>query len=215
MQIAARRNLVSSIKDSAINPEDNEVSYKGRESSYSNMGVTSTGVDSTKEDYDSDILSTNYVYSTKNEVQENQTSYPTRSFSEGEENEKSIRFHNSALVVDSSKQLKDSSSQKVWSNDLPSYLSSSTKTSSTEDQKDQEKETTSYVKNDEASIPTHEEENPPPLAGANVMNVILVAAECAPWSKTGIKPWPNDLCICIMFYVITKSLPWLMHPSGL
>ncbi|KAJ6371332.1 hypothetical protein OIU77_001772 [Salix suchowensis] len=26
---------------------------------------------------------------------------------------------------------------------------------------------------------------PPPLAGANVMNVIVVAAECAPWSKTG------------------------------
>ncbi|CAA0828415.1 Starch synthase 2- chloroplastic/amyloplastic [Striga hermonthica] len=26
---------------------------------------------------------------------------------------------------------------------------------------------------------------PPPLAGANVMNVILVAAECAPWFKTG------------------------------
>ncbi|CAN0857738.1 Granule-bound starch synthase 2, chloroplastic/amyloplastic [Linum grandiflorum] len=25
----------------------------------------------------------------------------------------------------------------------------------------------------------------PPLAGANVMNIILVAAECAPWSKTG------------------------------
>ncbi|KAG6556462.1 hypothetical protein Mapa_002407 [Marchantia paleacea] len=26
---------------------------------------------------------------------------------------------------------------------------------------------------------------PPPLAGPNVMNVVLVAAECAPWSKTG------------------------------
>ena len=25
----------------------------------------------------------------------------------------------------------------------------------------------------------------PPLAGDNVMNIILVAAECAPWSKTG------------------------------
>ena len=25
----------------------------------------------------------------------------------------------------------------------------------------------------------------PSLAGANVMNVILVAAECVPWSKTG------------------------------
>ncbi|KAL2329968.1 hypothetical protein Fmac_017549 [Flemingia macrophylla] len=30
-----------------------------------------------------------------------------------------------------------------------------------------------------------ETEIPPPLAGTNVMNVILVAAECAPWSKTG------------------------------
>ncbi|KAF2313621.1 hypothetical protein GH714_012439 [Hevea brasiliensis] len=30
-----------------------------------------------------------------------------------------------------------------------------------------------------------EDTKPPPLAGANVMNVILVAAECAPWSKTG------------------------------
>ncbi len=25
----------------------------------------------------------------------------------------------------------------------------------------------------------------PPLAGDNVMNVVLVGAECAPWSKTG------------------------------
>ncbi|KAK1266425.1 hypothetical protein QJS04_geneDACA000593 [Acorus gramineus] len=32
---------------------------------------------------------------------------------------------------------------------------------------------------------TEENENPPPLAGANVMNIILVAMECAPWSKTG------------------------------
>ena len=30
-----------------------------------------------------------------------------------------------------------------------------------------------------------EGEKPPPLAGANVMNVILVAAECAPFVKTG------------------------------
>ncbi|KAG2499843.1 hypothetical protein HYH03_002134 [Edaphochlamys debaryana] len=30
-----------------------------------------------------------------------------------------------------------------------------------------------------------EEEKPPPLAGPNVMNVVMVGAECAPWSKTG------------------------------
>jgi hypothetical protein len=25
----------------------------------------------------------------------------------------------------------------------------------------------------------------PPLAGPNVMNIVMVGAECAPWSKTG------------------------------
>lgn len=30
-------------------------------------------------------------------------------------------------------------------------------------------------------------EKPPPLAGPNVMNVVMVGAECAPWSKTGAK----------------------------
>lgn len=36
-------------------------------------------------------------------------------------------------------------------------------------------------------VATHEAgiEGAPPLAGANVMNVVFVAAECAPWSKTG------------------------------
>ncbi|XP_022861081.1 granule-bound starch synthase 2, chloroplastic/amyloplastic isoform X2 [Olea europaea var. sylvestris] len=33
--------------------------------------------------------------------------------------------------------------------------------------------------------PIGEDVKPPPLAGPNVMNVILVAAECAPWCKTG------------------------------
>ncbi|KAK1260427.1 hypothetical protein QJS04_geneDACA019469 [Acorus gramineus] len=36
-----------------------------------------------------------------------------------------------------------------------------------------------------AVAPMEENESPPPLAGANVMNIILVAMECAPWSKTG------------------------------
>lgn len=50
----------------------------------------------------------------------------------------------------------------------------------------------SYDKSSE-SIPEEEEDDDPasddvespPLAGPNVMNVIFVAAECAPWSKTG------------------------------
>lgn len=64
-------------------------------------------------------------------------------------------------------------------------------------------ETESYVKKDEnlgiyaeayvqtssnqQEVPPEEGNlNSPPLAGPNVMNIILVAAECAPWSKTGM-----------------------------
>nr|XP_043618473.1 granule-bound starch synthase 2, chloroplastic/amyloplastic-like isoform X2 [Erigeron canadensis] len=38
---------------------------------------------------------------------------------------------------------------------------------------------------DEIDVPESNDGETPPLAGPNVMNVILVAAECAPWSKTG------------------------------
>lgn len=34
-------------------------------------------------------------------------------------------------------------------------------------------------------LPPPEEDAPPPLAGENVMKVVMVGAECAPWSKTG------------------------------
>lgn len=33
----------------------------------------------------------------------------------------------------------------------------------------------------------------PPLAGDNVMNVVFVGAECAPWSKTGAPAAPRPL----------------------
>lgn len=36
----------------------------------------------------------------------------------------------------------------------------------------------------DAAAPSSEDK-PPPLAGPNVMNIVVVAAECAPWSKTG------------------------------
>lgn len=36
----------------------------------------------------------------------------------------------------------------------------------------------------------------PPLAGDNVMNVVFVGAECAPWSKTGAPPRPPSPLVC-------------------
>ncbi|KAI3768568.1 hypothetical protein L2E82_19379 [Cichorium intybus] len=41
------------------------------------------------------------------------------------------------------------------------------------------------ISTDEADVPASDDIETPPLAGPNVMNVILVASECAPWSKTG------------------------------
>lgn len=43
----------------------------------------------------------------------------------------------------------------------------------------------------------HEPEHTGPLAGPNVMNVVFVGAECAPWSKTGLRPPPQLPCQCL------------------
>lgn len=63
---------------------------------------------------------------------------------------------------------------------LPNFLPRTYKSSSIKDEKVKQLEDDELV-ND----PVGEDAKPPPLAGANVMNVILVAAECAPWCKTG------------------------------
>ncbi|XP_021721398.1 granule-bound starch synthase 2, chloroplastic/amyloplastic-like [Chenopodium quinoa] len=62
----------------------------------------------------------------------------------------------------------------------PNFLSRSYIPSSVKDEKEKQLEN-----NEQVYHPVGEETKPPPLAGANVMNVILVAAECAPWCKTG------------------------------
>lgn len=67
---------------------------------------------------------------------------------------------------------------------LPDFLSVTSKPSAIKDEKDRE-ESISKDLSDQVNHPFGEEVKPPPLAGPNVMNVILVAAECAPFSKTG------------------------------
>ena len=69
---------------------------------------------------------------------------------------------------------------------LPNFLANTTE-SSTLKVENQEvvKESSSKEVTNEVDNAESEGEKLPPLAGANAMNVILVAAECAPWSKTG------------------------------
>ncbi|GMH26982.1 hypothetical protein Nepgr_028825 [Nepenthes gracilis] len=70
-------------------------------------------------------------------------------------------------------------------NTLPAFLSKNAKFSVPEEVEDQYlEESVSNEVNDEAHDSKQDDKKPPP-AGINVMNVILIAAECAPWSKTG------------------------------
>ncbi|KAF5958549.1 hypothetical protein HYC85_005774 [Camellia sinensis] len=102
------------------------------------------------------------------------------------EDEKVLSHEIRSLDVDSHKRMRDTTSERVWSDELPSFLSSSSASSSPKDEQHEDvKESSLQEVNGEANMPTSEDVKPPPLAGANVMNVILVSAECAPWSKTG------------------------------
>ncbi|CAH9088840.1 unnamed protein product [Cuscuta epithymum] len=85
-----------------------------------------------------------------------------------------------ALDLDSQNSLKSFSREGTLS-DVPS--SSKSSPSSIEHEKTDLSASSS--KDDETGDPISVDFKPPPLAGANVMNVILVSAECAPWSKTG------------------------------
>ncbi|KAH9295848.1 hypothetical protein KI387_039436, partial [Taxus chinensis] len=50
---------------------------------------------------------------------------------------------------------------------------------------EQEPKAKTDIRAEIATVSVEGDAKPPPLAGTNVMNVIIVAAECAPWSKTG------------------------------
>ena len=228
MQIAERRKLVSSIKSSVINPEDNEVSYKNQDNSFPNMDPTSTGDSDSDEDHNGGIPSGNYVHPNADKVSAARSSVSSRGLGEGK---KGLGIDLS-LENPSSKQLKGTSPVRVWSDPLPSFLSNSVETARPKEEKQAEfkklsseeanneatvsiddvwseplpsflskavetaspkeekqeevEKMSSEAVNNEATVSMDEDVKPPPLAGTNVMNVILVAAECAPWSKTGI-----------------------------
>ena len=96
-----------------------------------------------------------------------------------------LKTKSSEILQDSKDQLKGSS-KKDSSDFVPAFLSSKSSHSTVKEGKDgQPSEPT--LKDDSDSVETAGVGvKPPPLAGVNVMNVIIVAAECAPWSKTGI-----------------------------
>ncbi|KAA0053773.1 granule-bound starch synthase 2 [Cucumis melo var. makuwa] len=96
----------------------------------------------------------------------------------------SSKSKSSDILQDSEDQLKGSS-KKNSSDFVPAFLSSKSSHSSVKEGKDRQPSEPT-LKDDSDTVETAGVDvKPPPLAGVNVMNIVIVAAECAPWSKTG------------------------------
>ncbi|KDO72589.1 hypothetical protein CISIN_1g006770mg [Citrus sinensis] len=185
-QISERRKLVSSIKSDIANSEEDEVSYEERENSFSDLDFTSTSSSNVVENQNGIIPSSSGDHSTANEAPKLQSSAANRGpDAGGKESENRLSPEKESIDIDSSKLLKGTDTQSTWSDELPSFLSRTAVISSPKEER-HEKDLDQVQQIDSEPIePKTEEAKPPPLAGANVMNVILVAAECGPWSKTG------------------------------
>ncbi|CAK7327975.1 unnamed protein product [Dovyalis caffra] len=185
-QIAERRKLVSSIKSSIIDPEVDETSSEQWKNSSSDQDHASTSGQPVNEQQNGSILSSNYVHSAADEVPETASSVISRGYDDNKkELEPQLPPKEAPSDKDSSIQLKVTGSEKVWSDELPSFLSNTSEIFTMNEKHEDVNEPTLPEINSIESDPTTEDTLPPPLAGVNVMNVVVVAAECAPWSKTG------------------------------
>lgn len=176
MQIAERRKLVSSIKSSSIEAGEDVVPFGETDDTFHNLGFTSDGEGDTEGQFASSTV-VNAPENVSNNVGElgkdSGGSLPLEIFSSDD------GF--------SATEMKNSDANRM--DVLPSFLS---KTSKTDGQKDDEEKKLKETVLDGATVEADRapgKEKPPPLAGINVMNIILVAAECAPWSKTGTHGW--------------------------
>ncbi|XP_043704603.1 granule-bound starch synthase 2, chloroplastic/amyloplastic [Telopea speciosissima] len=181
-QIAARRELVSSIKDSIINTEGNVVSYDETDNSFPNLDLPSVDAESTHEEYanENEFLPGSYDHSTTVGISDTLPIGVSGGFEAEKNPGNNLPLEKVSCDMDSSGELKEINSSTVQSY-IPSFLSNVSESHDLEDEK--------VERITEAGLGDviSEDENvkPPPLAGANVMNIILVSAECAPWSKTG------------------------------
>ncbi|KAH6791163.1 starch synthase 2 [Perilla frutescens var. frutescens] len=195
-QIAERKKLVSSIKNTLIDPEGSEQPYKESAVTTSSLEDAAKTEDATELGKDLPVNGMSSDASPgkqlKANISENVQSMPWQSsVAPAPEPASSNNFYNesknTAEVTTSSaktsteedlnRELKDTTIKTAVIPDKPS--------SKEEEQHEDSKESNPEDGNLEAEDPTNEDEKPPPLAGANVMNVIIVAAECAPWVKTG------------------------------
>ncbi|KAM5581394.1 hypothetical protein ABKV19_010554 [Rosa sericea] len=185
-QISERRKLVSSITSSTVEEKEDGSFEQG--DSFSDVESSSGGGNDTVEEQNDSIASSSYGHPTAEKEPETVPSAVSRGFSEIEkEHEETVPLNKAPYEAESTKHVNKTSAKSEWSDSLPSFISTTVETSSLKDEEEHVdlKEPSLQEVNVGATDPTIEDVKPPPLAGPNVMNIILVAAECAPWSKTG------------------------------
>lgn len=182
-QISERKKLISSIRESIANPEDIVVPEDG-DGKLSNLA--------------NDSLRGNDLENINISMPSRNTSGPAEEFLKipvaspnripdeyGPEHVKTVPSERAPNSVISNNQLKQSYAEAVElePDTVPPILPVSTELPT---HKEENYGSIHRSNSDEANKSyMYENEKPPPLAGDNVMNVIMVAAECAPFIKTG------------------------------
>lgn len=182
LQIAERKKQASSVdSDSIPELEGDSISYDGSEKSLPSNSNPRKGFSSSggvvENRNDGTVLS-NHVHSREKEA-----------LDEGKK--KNDKFSPSEMA--SSRRYFDEQFKNKWyegkktvsPNTVTKDLANGIETYSRNfENLERESESSSEVAYETDNVAS-EDEKPPPLAGTNVMNIILVSAECAPWSKTG------------------------------
>lgn len=178
VQIEERGKLVSSIKSSTIYIEMDSASSKESDSHVQSVSQGSTSGELDR-NYSIDTATEKSDQSSKVEVSVS----PSSSVYTRESEKSSPEEHSMAEALGLSREI---TSEETCSKIMSPSLSRATELYVTkEDLEDVKKENVKAANAAEDAAPGEGIKDSPPLAGANVMNVILVAAECAPWSKTG------------------------------
>ncbi|XP_058083400.1 granule-bound starch synthase 2, chloroplastic/amyloplastic-like isoform X2 [Magnolia sinica] len=182
-QIAERRKLVSSIKNSIVNTEEDAVFDRESDNSFSNMDLPSASGELNGK-FRGEMLPDSYALSTTVETLETLSLDAGGDFeAEKKESWEKNSFEEAYSTIDSFNDFKETAQSTI----MPSLLPEASETHHFRDEmfKELAEANVEGESGELTADPTEEDLKPPPLAGANVMNVIVVAAECAPWSKTG------------------------------
>ncbi|KAJ8646998.1 hypothetical protein MRB53_000021 [Persea americana] len=181
-QIEERKKLVSSIKNSIVSTEQEAVSYSESHNSFSKFDLPSTD-GALDHNFRDENLYESYACLTRFESSEAPFVGIGEDFDKEKQPQEINQLERVSSGVDSLKELNGTARSTL----VPSLIPKKSKSHSLieEDFEELKEE----IADDASDVPDtaaeEEDVKPPPLAGTNVMNVILVAAECAPWSKTG------------------------------